>query len=325
MSKQLLAKCGVFVLIVVNLGAYYIFWPESGSSGTNIEKHDNPGNPLQIAGTANAAQPGETAKPASPPIEQLQAISLPADPAPDGLPAMPDPSAGALPAPVAVAQADDPTIERLKRLKASFNKESNPAPMLPDPQPKTANPPTPPAPLPAAATPTANVAPKSTPTGKSPWMLQWEINDGRTTLTAKLNKRVDFRIVCDGIKMETQDGALVAIGKVAFSGPGLKATCDQLTVSLGSDSLVFEGKAELHVQQGNPTDLAVPTAELKGERFALRLQQTAGNLVPAQAPAQALPNIHSEPLVPAQAPQPPQPPQAPASLNSAPSPFTVPR
>jgi hypothetical protein len=112
--------------------------------------------------------------------------------------------------------------------------------------------------------------------------------------------------------METQNGALVAIGKVVFNGPGLRATCDQLTVSLGSDSLILEGKAELHVQQGNPTDIAVPTAELKGERFALRLQQTAGNVVQAQG----LQHIRTEPLVPT---------PAPAKQTAVPSPFTTPR
>ncbi len=315
MSKQLLAKCGVFVLIVVNLGAYYLFWPETGSSGANIEKQENPGSSLQIAATASAAQPGETAKPAPhaaptqsapPPPEPLQPVSLPqSDPAPDGLPAIPDPGAGPLPAPV-VAQADDQTLERLKRLKASFGKDST----EPQPKPVGRSLPTPDVPIPPATPPMAPAA-KSAHPGKSPWTLQWETNDGRTTLTAKLNKRVDFRIICDGVKMETQKGALVAIGKVALNGPGLRGTCDQLTIRLGSDTLVFEGKAELHVQQGNPTDLAVPTAELKGERFALRLQQTAGNVVQVQG----LPNIHSGPL----------PAPVPAKQNSVPSPFTVPQ
>jgi hypothetical protein len=326
MSKQLLAKCGVFVLIVVNLGAYYLFWPEISASTVNAEKQENPGKAPPVTATAPAGQSGEPAQPLSMPEEPTQLVSLPpSESAPDGLPAIPDPAAGPLPPPVMVAQAEDPTIEKLKRLKASFSKESTPpapAPLAPLP----VDPPKPPAPvqaqptdlapLPQTTTPvpaTPKTDPKSMAPSKSPWTLQWEINDGRTTLTAKLHKRVDFRIECDGVKMETQDGALVAVGKVAFSGPSLRGTCDRLTVSLGSDNLVFEGKAELHVQQGNPTDIAVPTAELKGERFALRLQQTAGGVVPTQ---QALPNLHSDPLVP---------PVGGTNPTAAPSPFTVPR
>jgi hypothetical protein len=324
MSKQLLAKCGVFVLIVVNLGAYYIFWPEISTSTVNAEKQENPGKAPPVTATAPAGQPGEATKPQSIPEEPTQLVSLPpSEPAPDGLPPIPDPSAGPLPPPVMVAQADDPTIEKLKRLKASFTKESPPppAPIAPPPVDPPKPPaavkalPADPAPLPPAAppAPAAKTDPKSMAPSKSPWTLQWEINDGRTTLTAKLHKRVDFRIECDGVKMETQDGALVAVGKVLFSGPSLRGTCDRLTVSLGSDNLVFEGKAELHVQQGNPTDIAVPTAELKGERFALRLQQTAGNVVPTQ---HALPNLRTDPLVP---------PVGGTNSNPAPSPFTVPR
>ena len=332
MSKQLLAKCGVFVLIVVNLGAYYMFWPDSGSSGAQTDKPENLGNSLQLASTAGAAQPSETAKPA--PTESVHLPGGAPAPAPrfigekdsptHDLPPIPNPLT-AEPAPVVVAQVDDPTIEKLRRLKASFEKEkegpAKPAPVAPPPpapvEPKvlTAHDPVMGAAPPPAPIPGAPPAPKASVSGKSPWTLQWQINDGRTMLNAKLNKRLDFRIECDGIKMETHDGALAAIGNVVFSGPGLRGMCQQLTISLNGDSVVLEGKAELHVQQGNPTDIAVPTAELKGERFALRLQQTAGSTVPANAPRAPL-NIGTEPLVPAPGPLP---------QNSVPSPFTLPK
>jgi hypothetical protein len=343
MTKQLLAKCGVFVLIVVNLGAYYVFWPESGTSGSGVDRQESAGKTQPTSVNANPAQLSETATSTATPGEPTpiklpdsQPVMLPGDvpapaplaiggkqPAAGDLPAIPDPlSAGPLPLPSppqVVAQLDDPTLEKLKKLKASFTKEggSKPAPMdpvvptLPDLPKAPMAAPQAPLPLPGLPTPSApqveKVAAKAVPTDKSPWTLQWEINDGRTTLTARLNKRVDFRIVCDRVKMETLDGALVAIGKVVFMGPGLKGTCNQLTIVLSGDTVVLEGKAELQVQQGgNPTDLAIPTAELKGEQFSLRLQQTAGSVVPAHVP----PGLHDVP--------------APGNTNTPPSPFTVP-
>ncbi len=101
-------------------------------------------------------------------------------------------------------------------------------------------------------------------TENSPWTMHWEIADGHTTLTARLNKRLEFRIVCDRVKLESPDGALMAIGKVHFTGPGMKGKCDRLTISLVADSLVLDGKAELQVQQGNLADLAIPIVEPQG-------------------------------------------------------------
>src|SRR4051812_17123537 len=65
MSRQLLAKVGVFVLIVVNLGAYYVFWPDS-HHGSSADKSDGPGKSLQMASNASAAQPGDPWKPSGP-------------------------------------------------------------------------------------------------------------------------------------------------------------------------------------------------------------------------------------------------------------------
>jgi hypothetical protein len=98
-------------------------------------------------------------------------------------------------------------------------------------------------------------------------------------LNARLNKRSDFRIVCDHLEMRTLDGAVVALGKVTFTGPGLQGSCTRLTLGLIGDSLVLDGKAEVRVQQGGSSD---PVAELKGEQLVLRLQQPAAGLTPVQ-------------------------------------------
>ena len=61
MSKELLAKFGVFALIVINLGAYYMFWPSGaphppGENGKAIalEKQDSSGKPFSIAPSVGA-------------------------------------------------------------------------------------------------------------------------------------------------------------------------------------------------------------------------------------------------------------------------------
>jgi hypothetical protein len=341
MSKQLFAKFGVFALIVVNLGAYYVFWPENGSHGTGADKSDNVGNPMRMAASASAAQPGDTWKP-SPPANPVTVIPAPkpAEPMPltskdtgstaIELPTIPDPlgrstSAApmvlpALPQPVALmdksgptdppkleARADDPTTEQLKRLMDTFKKEPavEPAPLVAAQAggalPKN-NPPTGGAPI-EKSVPVKAVE-------NSPWALHWEIAQGRTTLTAQLNKRLEFRIVGDRVKMETPDGAVVATGKVIFTGPNLKGNCERLTIGLTGESVTLEGKAELQIQQGGATDLAIPTVELRGEQFTLRLQQLTGNVPAAARPAQ--PIVQPTGILP-------------ASVNPAtPSPFTVP-
>jgi hypothetical protein len=301
MSNPLLAKIGVFALIVVNLGAYYVFWPRATPHAPTdignlmpMEKQDSPGKPLSFASSASAAQPAEPAKPSLipgdvlpgviPPLEPLgkKPALLPdpliggAAPVTNGLPAIPTPSdSGPLPSPVRTlipVKAEDPTIAQLKRLKESFGKESG----------SQAAPP----PLTVLAKESPNLKPvpakvENTPmqAANSPWSLQMEIAGGQKVLNARLNKRSDFRIVCDHLEMKTLDGAVVAMGKVTFTGPGLQGSCNRLTLGLIGDSLVLDGKAEVRVQQGGSSD---PVAELKGQQLMLRLQQPAAGLTPVQ-------------------------------------------
>jgi hypothetical protein len=317
MSRQLFAKLGVFGLIVLNLGAYYVFWPDNGSHGNGVDKTDNSGKPMPMASNASAAQPGDPWKP-SPPDPALPAPKAtspqpksPAVTAPTADPTLPnpDPLAGSapsgavnipsIPEPVGLAgqpapipedtqtKPVDPTKVQLKRLMDTFKKEESTPAAPPTP------PPTPPAdPLAGGVLPqgqpphpvisATNVSTKPIQTENSPWSLQWEFSEGRTALTARLNKRLEFRIVGDRVKMETPDGAVVASGKVKFIGPGLKGSCERLSIGLTGETLVLEGKAELQVQQGNLSDLAIPTVDLKGEQFSVRLQQLTSGVTPVQ-------------------------------------------
>jgi len=80
--------------------------------------------------------------------------------------------------------------------------------------------------------------------------------------------------------MKTLDGAVVAMGKVSFTGPGLKGTCSRLILGLTADSLVLDGKAEVQVQQSNPAE---PAIELKGEQLMVRLHEPVAGLTPVQS------------------------------------------
>jgi hypothetical protein len=159
MSKQLLAKIGVFALIVVNLGAYYVFWPDNRSRGPDLGKEGDSGKPLRMANNASAAPVGEPKKPSllqgdvaptvPPPIKppDLNA-SLPAPPPPIAgqdpnpkpppiagdplLPTIPTPGPPSAPPPVESivppappSKANDPFLEKLRQYTATVKDDKN--------------------------------------------------------------------------------------------------------------------------------------------------------------------------------------------------------
>jgi hypothetical protein len=205
------------------------------------------------------------------------------------LPAIPRPAApGLLPDVVAVVapvKAVDRTIAQLKRLKESFDKENGGQAV---PPPLTL-PPTESANVKLVSATDEKAVYKPMHSANSPWSLQVEMLGEQKLLIARLNERTEFRITCDNIMRKTLNGAAVAMGKVSFTGPGLKGSCSRLTLGLVGDSLVLEGKAEVQIQQGGAADAFV---ELKGEQFTLRLQPPAVGLTPVQpltvTPAQPL-------------------------------------
>jgi hypothetical protein len=304
MSKELLAKFGVFALIVVNLGAYFVFWPNAtphapGENGKAIalEKQDSSGKPASSSPSVGVAPPVEPVKPSLlqgdvtpgviPPLAPLDkppsAIPDPLNggalPIVNELPAIPRPTdPGSLPAPAGTLtpiKAEDPTIALLKKLKESVGKENGsqavPPPLVLPPTELVGLKPIP-------ATDEKAVYKPLRPDNR-PWSVQMETSGGQKVLNARLHKRTDFRIVCDDLDTKTLDGAVVALGKVSFTGPGLKCSCGRLTLNLVNDSLILEGNAEAQIQQGSAADAIV---ELKGERLTFRLQQPTGDLGPAQ-------------------------------------------
>jgi hypothetical protein len=97
--------------------------------------------------------------------------------------------------------------------------------------------------------------------------------DGQTVVTAMVNKKHEFRIVCQSLDLQTGKGTLRAIGKVQISGDALNGTCEQLAIGLHDDRLVLEGGAEVRIQKlpTNVSDAKPAAFELKGETLNLRI------------------------------------------------------
>lgn len=108
-----------------------------------------------------------------------------------------------------------------------------------------------------------------------PWSLQVEMADGQTIVTATVNKRHEFKIVCKSLDLQTGKGILKATGKVTITGDTFNGTCEHLAIPLMEDRLVLEGGAAVTIQK-NSTNVSAskPSAfELKGETLNLRISE----------------------------------------------------
>ncbi len=120
--------------------------------------------------------------------------------------------------------------------------------------------------------PIANPMPKEPIQHKgSVWSLYVEMVNGQTVVTATVNKKHEFKIVCQNIDLQTTAGVMKARGKVQISSEALNGSCDQLTLPLLEDRLVLEGAAEVRIQK---VSSAQPAAfELKGDKLDLRISE----------------------------------------------------
>jgi hypothetical protein len=124
------------------------------------------------------------------------------------------------------------------------------------------------------------VAPPANPTPvakskSSPWSLHVEMVDGQTIVTATVNKRHGFKIICESLELETGKDTLKAVGKVKISGDALNGSCERLAISLIEDRLILEGAAEVQIQKTttNVSDAKPGAFELKGETLNLRISE----------------------------------------------------
>jgi hypothetical protein len=109
----------------------------------------------------------------------------------------------------------------------------------------------------------------------SAWSLYVELVNGQTVVTATVNKKHEFKIVCQGLDLQTGAGIMKAKGKVQITGDALNASCDQLTLPLHDDRLLLEGAAELRIQKTttNVSDARPAAFELKGDKLDLRISE----------------------------------------------------
>lgn len=116
----------------------------------------------------------------------------------------------------------------------------------------------------------------------SPWSLHVEIVDGQSIVTATVNKKHAFRIVCENVNLQTGKGTLQAAGKVQISGDMMNGHCDELSIPLHDDRLVLSGGAEVRIQKvSTRVSDSSSTFELKGPTLDLRISDLqSGKLTP---------------------------------------------
>jgi len=203
-----------------------------------------------------SAKPEIASPPTLPPVTATQAVEVPK--VKPMLPPLEEPKAKALPQPFA------PTSP-----VAQPEKKNDGPPSLP---PLVGTP---------AAPPTVQVAPNP-PIGDHvaklkdcPWSLQVDMIDGQTIVTATVNKKHEFKIVCQSVDLQTAKSILKATGKVQITGEMMTGHCDHLTIPLLDDRLLMEGGAQVSIQK-IPTNVSSEkpaSFELKGSELNLRISE----------------------------------------------------
>ncbi len=127
-----------------------------------------------------------------------------------------------------------------------------------------------------------------------PWSLQVDMVDGRTVVTATVNKKHEFRIACEKLDLQTGNGTLKASGKVQISSDAMNGACEHLEIPLMEDRLVLEGGAEVRIANdaANISNVKQAAFELKSQTLNMRISelpsgkvaQAGWNVPPASLP-----------------------------------------
>jgi hypothetical protein len=273
-SKQSLAKIGVFVLLGVNIGAYYYFWP----------RHDGGS---RVAANAAVQEKGD-AQLLPPKVPAAEPTPLPADSVTDAPPlAIPNPPA---PAEIRVAQPpNDPTLKLLEHIDRDKLPDLTAPPALPPAQSAerevpanlgigsalSTMPPTDSLPRPDPGIAVASALTPKTPPGL--WQIQTEKVGNRTQLTARLRDAgservvVEFHVLCDRAQTNPQTGAVQALGNVTFIGAGWKGACQAMTLPVQEPRAVFEQEVQIAQDILGTSQDGV----LRGERIVWELPSPA--------------------------------------------------
>jgi len=266
-KKQIFAQFGVFLLLALNVAAYWFLWPNYHNVSSNEGKAQ-----AQEKGTTQLTPivPAKSAPPKEiPPTSLKNAVPL----------SIPKPG----PQSESKGTSEQETISKLFDQIKKDNEHvtlplvpmplevkplaiderpvaPNPLPMLPA-EPLRIDDPAPVVGVAAVQTPTAS---------PSPWQLSMEIIGTRTQLFAKLRQPgnstiiAEFKITCDRVEMKAPGGELQALGKVTVVGAGLNATCNRLILPIHETRLIFEEQAQF-AHEG------VAGSMLRGDRIAWEL------------------------------------------------------
>jgi hypothetical protein len=266
-SNQSLAKIGVFLLLAVNVGAYFYFWPRHQEAAKIVAKSaDQEKGETQLLPAKAPALPSQVlSEPAPVPL----AISNP--------PALPE----SRKVTAELRVGSEPPTDAAMKLVEHIDKGKLPElPTLPVAEsikrdgPARIEPPTLMPVLPRDPEPGIAIA--SPLTQKMPpglWQIQSESIGNRTHLIARLRDAagervvVEFRIHSDRVEPNPQTGRIQAVGNIDFNGAGWKGTCQSLTLPVHEPRLVFEG--DVRVSQdvlGSSQD-----GGLRGERIVWEL------------------------------------------------------
>jgi hypothetical protein len=261
MDKQVFAKVGVFVLLGLNVAAYYVFWP-SQKQETNRPREEK----------------GEVA------LLPTKADKLPTPARPKDFPAGSLNDAVVLPPPILPKPADQELKpdEAVNRLLEHIKKEGEGGKVvLPpdDPKPKAL----PPLQV-ELLVKDPNIGVTSALTAKAPeavdgWTLKKEkVIGSQTLVTAKVhNPGVEFRFTCGRVEMLPDGAALVARGGVDLECNGLRVVCQTLTVEFSPQRLTFAGQVSIFSPQARPS---APLLSDRATWLFPRPQPTPGFLGP---------------------------------------------
>jgi hypothetical protein len=280
--KQLFAQIGVFVLLGLNVGAYYVFWPHHDGGSKSEAK-----SPRQEKGEVHLLP--------APPDKQLNTAKpkeFPANPRGDAVPLSIPSSASKSDKEMSVDDPVSKLLDHIKKESAAGNqppagpfdeknyvipeKQDNPAKTSELPAIRLIPADNKPKPLPSLNadpllpdTRNPNVGVTSALTPKlppGPWLLHTEAVGDQTLLVAKLRQPAsarplaEFRVLCDRLETKGSGGDVQAVGRVTFAGAGLKGACQRLTLRLHESRLVFEDQVYL-VQE------TVAAGNLSGDRI----------------------------------------------------------
>jgi hypothetical protein len=230
MDKQGFAQLGMFVLIGLNVGAYYVFWPKRDADAQVEAKAaaEPKGEVRLLPGKKDPAKAKEL--PAKPPADAPSPIISVQPKLPDKEMLTPDEVVAKL-----ISRIKEQSIaDKDKPVEPKFPNAGSPNPL-----PKLEGMPV----LPLDG-PNVGVTKPLTPAVPAPlWKIQAEpaMDGGQTNVTAELNG-AKFTISCKQFEMKPGGADAIATGDVSFDGEALGglARCKRLVISLGEPRVVCE-------------------------------------------------------------------------------------